>query len=198
MPTPGQCPGGVCPPYTEIDCIHVDKVYDYCFEADTIQPQVCTAISCAGSVTSATCAVSTVNCTWLMNSPSATAGFQVSTFLLTGTVSFTLGCTSLGTTTYVPGTGTFSLTKSILLCAPEGTTQTCEVLSAVCTPPIVLPAVDSSYTVCTTVGICSTFESEANVKIMVPSYGFCAPAPCEVSPLILPCPPSTIFPPQCT
>lgn len=190
---PGPCPGGVCPPFTEIDCIHIDKVYDYCFEADTIQPQVCTTLDCTGTVVSATCAVSTVDCIWLMNSPSATVGFQISTFLISGTVDFSLTC---GATTNV-GSATFSLTKSILLCAPDGTTQTCEVLSAVCTPPIVLPATDDVRMVCTTVGVCVTYQSEATVKILVPSYGFCAPAACEVSPLILPCPPSGIFPPQC-
>ncbi len=191
---PGLCPGGVCPPFTEIDCIHVDKVYDYCFEADTIQPQICATIECSGTVTSATCTVSTVSCTWLQNLPSATAGFAISTFLISGTVDMTLQCSGSTKESHQP----FSLTKSILLCAPDGTTQTCEVLSAICTPPIVVPDGDGKKRVCTTVGVCATFQSEANVKIMVPSYGFCAPAPCEVSPLILPCPPSSLFPPQCT
>jgi hypothetical protein len=191
---PGPCPPGGCPPFTEIDCIHVDKVYDYCFEADTIQPQICVPIVCSGTVVSATCSVSTVDCTWLMNTPSATAGYAVSTFLITGTVDFTLTCSGSTNTASYP----FSLTKSILLCAPDGTTQSCEVLSAICTPPIAIPNGDSLYNLCTTVGVCSTFQSEANVKIMVPSYGFCAPAPCEVSPLILPCPPTSLFPPQCT
>ncbi len=197
--TPGPCTPGECPPYGEIDCIRVDKVYDYCFEADTIQPQVCVTIEgCPGTLTSATCTVSTVSCTWLMNSPSATAGFAISTFLISGTVDFTVACTTPGTTVMRTDTATFSMTKSILLCAPDGTTQSCEVLSAVCTPPIALPTKVNTFNVCTTVGVCTTFESIANVKIMVPSYGFCVPAPCEVSPLILPCPPSSLFPPQCT
>lgn len=191
--TPGPCTPGECPPYSEIDCIAVDKVYDYCFEADTIQPQICVTMACTGTVTGATCAVSTVTCTWLMNSPSATTGYEVSTFLISGTIDFTLTCTG-GTTT---SSATFSMTKSILLCAPDGTTQSCEVLSAVCTPPIVIPLGDGLYNICSTVGLCSTFESTARVKILVPSYGFCTPAPCQVSPLVPICPPSSIFPPQC-
>ena len=30
--TPGECPPEGCPPFTRIECIAVDKVYDSCYQ----------------------------------------------------------------------------------------------------------------------------------------------------------------------
>lgn len=82
--------------------------------------------------------------------------------------------------------------KTVTLCGPTGTTQTCTVQSATCTSPVIIDGM-----VCTQVIVCATYQSTAVVALLVPSYGFCSPAPCTTLPLP-PCPPSPLFPPQCT
>jgi len=47
------------------------------------------------------------------------------------------------------------------------------------------------------VSFCLRFTSIAVVQLLVPSYGYCPPAPCQTLPSP-PCPPSPIFPPRCT
>jgi hypothetical protein len=52
--------------------------------------------------------------------------------------------------------------------------------------------------VCCPVNLCLLIQSTALVKLLVPTYGFCVPAPCVVSPSPpFPCPPSPLYPPQC-
>lgn len=187
QPTPGPCPPTGCPPPTEIDCIMVQKLYDYCFQQDTLQ-SVCTTIdeACAGA-TLVTCSV-TASCVFVSSTPSSTSGFVDATFAIAATVTFSTTVDATTCTSYT--TATF--TKTVTLCGPSGTTQDCSVLSAVCTPPVVIDG-----TVCTSVIICATYQSYAFVSLLVPTYGFCSPAPCVTLPNP-PCPPGTLFPPQCT
>jgi hypothetical protein len=83
--------------------------------------------------------------------------------------------------------------QTFTLCAPTGTTISCEIPSSALTPLAVV-----GTQVCGTVTICLLVESLAMVKLLVPSYGFCTPAPCVVSPAPpFACPPSPLYPPQC-
>lgn len=86
----------------------------------------------------------------------------------------------------------FSFTKTIVLCAPEGTFTNCEVVNSGCTCLIL------GEQICCTFDLCIVFQSLAIVKLLVPSFGFCTPAVCEqVSPQPpFVCPPA-LFPPQC-
>lgn len=187
--TPGPCVPLPCPEPTEIDCILVDKVFDYCFESDTVA-QVCGDIpeTCTGTPVSATCSVTSATCTFTSSAPSTTPNFILATFVITVTVAFTITTTLTTCTT----TATTIFTKTVLLCGPTGTVQTCEILSAACAPPAII-----GDDVCTQLSVCETFESTALVKLLIPTYGYCSPAPCQTIPL-LPCPPFPLFPPQCT
>jgi len=184
---PGPCPPGGCPPPSEIDCIAVDKVFDYCFQQD-VAPQLCAPFECAGTITSITCAVTAASCSFQSSVPAATPDFVQATFLITATVDFTI----VTTLTTCITSATVALLKTVTLCGPAGTVQSCDLLSASCVPPAAVGA-----TVCTQVSFCLTFTSSAVVQLLVPSYGYCSPAPCQTLPLP-PCPPSPIFPPQCT
>ncbi len=185
--TPGPCPPTGCPAPTEIDCILVDKVFDYCFQADT-SGTICTPFVCTGTVTGISCAVTGATCSFQSSTPAATTDFINATFLISATVDFTI------TTTVTTCTASTSVTllKTVTLCGPAGTVQSCTVLSGSCAPPAIVDG-----TVCTTVTICTTFTSTAPVQLLVPAYGYCSPAPCVTQPLP-PCPPSPLFPPQCT
>jgi virginiamycin B lyase len=184
---PGPCPPGGCPPPSEIDCVAVDKVFDFCFQQDTTGP-VCAPYDCAGTIVALTCTVIGATCSFQSSVPAATADFVLATFLIGATVDFTVS------TTAEPCTASTALTvfKTVVLCAPAGTVQSCEVLSASCTPPAVI-----DQTICTQVTLCETFTSTAPVQLLVPAYGYCSPTPCPTLPLGA-CPPSPLFPPQCT
>ncbi len=185
--TPGPCPTTGCPAPTEIDCILVDKVFDYCYQADTTGT-VCAPYSCAGTITGISCAVTAASCSFQSSTPAVTTDYVNATFLITATVEFTITTSAATCTTATSVT----MLKTVTLCGPVGTAQSCTVLSASCAPPAVV-----NGTICTTVTICSTFISTATVQLLVPTYGYCTPAPCVTLPLP-PCPPSPLFPPQCT
>lgn len=185
---PGPCPPEGCPPPTEVDCIEVSKVYDYCFQQDLLE-NVCATISVECPAVSASCVVS-ATCIVGATTPGSTTGFINASFGIVVSVTFTLfqssgeiACT---------GVTTASLVKIVTLCGPPGTFQDCRVESVSCGPSVLFLG-----SVCTSVVLCLTFQSLAIVKILVPTYGFCVPAPCTTGGLP-PCPPGTLFPPQCT
>jgi hypothetical protein len=184
---PGPCPPTGCPPPTEIDCIQVTKVYDFCFESDTLS-NICTAIptTCIGATT-ASCTVTSCTCTFASSSPTGQDGFVNATFVIACTIQFTVSSALATCTTST----TASLLKTVTLCAPTGTVQSCQVVGESCGPVAIV-----DNTVCTTLTVCTVFLSTALVTLLVPTYGFCTPAPCATLP-VLPCPPSSLFPPQC-
>ena len=184
--TPGPCGPGGCPPPIEIDCIFVNKVFDYCFQSDTV-PLVCADFVCGGTITSVTSTVVDVSCSFQSSTPSSSPNFVNATFLVTALIDFTI----VTTTTICYTFATTSFIKTVTLCGPTGTVQSCEVLSATTAPPFVLDGA-----VFTSVTFCETFESTASVKLVVPSYGYCSPAPCQTLPL-LSCPPSPLFASGC-
>ena len=196
---PGPCVD-CCPPPTEIDCIQVNKVYDFCFEADT-NSNVCTTIphTCGtlptgavatGTVSAVSCSV--VGTTQILTPSGAATGFADVTLLVTVTITYTISSSSgLIICTF---TGSFSFMKTIVLCAPTGTTIDCTVPSSTVSPVALV-----NGQVCSTVTICLLVSSVALVNLLVPSYGFCTPAPCVVSPNPpFTCPPSPLFPVACT
>ncbi len=89
---------------------------------------------------------------------------------------------------------TFSFTKTVTLCSPEGTETQCEIPSYSCGPCVLT----QDHKVCCTFILCILVQAKAEVKLLVPAYGFCVPAECvEVSPEFPECPPENLFPPQC-
>jgi hypothetical protein len=198
---PGPCQGP-CPSPTEIDCIQVNKVYDFCFEAETNSPiSIPIPASCGtlpagttaqGAVTGSSCTV--IGSTPILNPAGQPTGFADVTLLISVSMEFTLtGPTGTVICTF-PATPAFSFMKTIVLCAPAGTTITCTIPSSAVSPAAI---VDGS--VVSAVTICILVSSIALVNLLVPSYGFCTPAPCVVAPSPpFACPPSPLFPPQCT
>ena len=194
--TPGPCPPEGCPPPTAIDCIEVTKVFDFCFQTETRDP-VCFDIpaSCgevpAGSTAMGT--ITTVSCTTQTITPIPhSGGFANVTLLITATGTVTIKAPD--GTTLCTFTGMLTFFKTVTLCAPDGVTIGC---SAPATS--VGPCAIVNGEVCCTVNLCLLIQSTAVVKLLVPTYGYCVPAPCVVLPTPpFTCPPSPLFPPQCT
>lgn len=157
---------------TEIDCIVVDKVYDSCVQTDTV-PLVCADFVCPGTITSVTSDVVNTTCSLYSSVSSASPNVVNATFLVTATIDFTIVTTTATCLT----TTTTTLPKTVSLVAPPGTAQSCEVLSASTTVPFVVGG-----TVFTSITLCEMFVSTAVVMLLAPSYGFCEPPSCQVSP----------------
>jgi len=187
---PGPCPPTGCPPPTEIVCIQVEKVYDFCFqnedrEACFTLPVTCVPPAPAGST--ATCTITSVTCTPGTPVPvPGQPGFVTVGIVFVVAVSITV--LNPDGTTRCTFTQNFTFVKTVVLYAPAGTTIQCEVPDFSCGPCAV-----ADTQVCCTLHLCILVQSKALVKLLVPAYGFCVPAQCVVAPKI-PCPPG--YPPQ--
>ncbi|MDD2554361.1 MAG: hypothetical protein PHP51_07305 [Desulfotomaculaceae bacterium] len=176
----------------ETVCIEVPKVYDFCFQSDT-QENACTPLGkcCPPEGATVRCIINSATCSETGRGAPDTAGRANVTFAFV--INYTLEVVSTtGQVVCKFADLIFSFNKTIVLCAPEGTFTSCEVVSSACTCTIL------DAQICCTFNLCEVFQSLAVVKILVPSFGFCTPALCEqVSPAPpFVCPPA-LFPPQC-
>ena len=196
---PGPCPPLGCPPPTEIVCIETNKVYDFCFQSDTIE-NACFPIpaACTPPVPPTTvieCAVTGVTSRIVSRvalPPPAPTGFARVTIEITVNLSFTLR--NADGTVRCTFTAAFPFLKTVALCAPTGTDIVVEIGAARCGPCFIL----NGTQVCCEIDLCILIQAVALVKLLVFAYGFCAPAECvELPKLPLICPPRPLFPPQC-
>ncbi|MDI6871268.1 MAG: hypothetical protein QME79_07920 [Bacillota bacterium] len=190
---PGPCPPEGCPPPTEIVCIRTEKVYDFCFQQDTTTQ--CATLPAATCGPPFTCTVTNVTCTAGTPVPTGVDGF--STVSVAVTVTYTV--TGVDTVTGLPcttGPQTFVFTKTVVLCAPTGTFVDCSETTVSCGACTLVVPQTGLPQICCAFNICLIIESLAQVKLLVPAYGFCTPAPCRTGGFP-PCPPSPLFPPQC-
>jgi hypothetical protein len=189
---PGPCPPTGCPPPTEIDCVIVDKVYDSCIQlhdlgivATDLQPDCFTGAQAGGS-----CQVTGIACA----EAARTQEGDFATIILSVAVFRTITITNAAGGVICTFTTTDNFFKTVTLCSPPGTTVNCQLVSATCGPCFL--SLGGSVINCP-VQICMLITSTASVALLIPTYGFCSPAPCSTAPL-LPCPPGALFPPQCT
>ena len=190
---PGPCdPAYGCPDPTEIACIEVTKIYDFCFQQERREnvclylPHVCAAARITDKVD---CDVLNVACRELSRKPDANnSGYADVTLLVTVALEFkilrdgTLVCRF---------EDSFSFMKTVRLYAPRGTEVACKTVGSRCGPAAVV-----NGQVCCSVEICLVVESRACVKLLVPSYGYCTPMSSCASPDSSSCPPQDLFPPR--
>lgn len=181
-PTPSPFPGP-----TEIACLEVTKVYDSCFQTVSDRPCLCIPYPCGDLAfipgTTVTCTVESTTCTFVASTTTGVDNYANLTFALTADLEFTL--TPPASSACPPCTFTIPVHQLVTatLCTPSDVTPNCMVVGATCGPSVLI-----GEQVCTSYTICLVFQTEATVNVLVPTYGFCAPAPCQVlaSP---PCPP---------
>lgn len=203
---PGPCPPQGCPPATRIECILVDKVYDSCFQVE--ERSRSTEIS---TFSPAPSKGDVIPCT-------LTAGDNIACDLISKTA-VGEGFFTLNLLFTVPLTLTnpkdpndtvdrqFTFTKTVTLCSPDGTEVDCsesvllfcscvvtDVNNVYSTDSPSSPPTRCTLTVECDFQVCLVIKSIATVQLLVPSYGFCVPAPCITLPGV--CPPAP--PAQCT
>jgi hypothetical protein len=194
-----------------VDCIEVLKVYDQCVKEDVLPQQIALPGTCPNPLPPG----ATVDCALVFGIEAATGlpetrcevinvgppdveGFADVTvrqrLVFDITIFDAFGNVLCGPTRIGPE----FFFNTVLLFAPEGTFGQCRILSTLCHCEII-PDPDNpglNVLLCTK-KICKEIQIKALVKLCVPTYGFCVPAPCVTRPQPeFPCPPENIFPPQ--
>lgn len=197
--SPGVCPPEGCPPPTEIDCIVVDKVYDSCFQVED-RTRITTVTTGTGNqwptgtftvgqiVPTALTTGAQISCTLLSRVP-ATDGFATVTMLISIPLTLTNPNAAAETTNRV-----VNFTRSATLCLPTGVVPDCSESTLLSVSSVITQVNTESVEVTIDFQCCMVLRSILTVQLLVPSYGFCDPAPCVILPTV--CPPST--PPQCS
>jgi len=193
---PGLCPPEGCPPFDRIECIVVEKVYDSCFQVDERTRDIIigtddwpTGPFGVGDIVG--CAVTEgagVSCTELSRIPTSEPGFFTITLAISVPVTLT-NPNAIGETVDT----IFTFTKTVTLCAPEGTSINCDQSALMFCSCIITGVGAESVTVTCDIQVCVVIKSTLVVQLLVPSYGFCVPAPCVTLPGA--CPP--LPPAQC-
>lgn len=190
---PGPCTDGHCPEPTEILCIKTNKVFDFVFQQESRDECFDVPTSCHRPVS--------VNC---RIDPQRTTCEEVGTRVPVpnngGLFTVTLLIRVFATVNVVDASGTvcpidvvLPIVKAVNLCAPPGTTVECDV-TAICT--CALTTVAERFRVCCAFQLCLVISAIALVHLLVPSFGFCVPAPAAAAERVAPqCPPP--LPPQC-
>ncbi|SDK54707.1 hypothetical protein [Natronincola ferrireducens] len=206
---PGQCPINPrtgrpeCPPPDRIECIVVDKVYDSCFQVDnrsreifTDELEFGTGLEAGDTVSCNLTEGAEITCTEISRTPVGD-GFFTITLLVSVPVTVTNPEAAKGECNQL--TRIFTFTKTVTLCAPEGVDLDCTesvLLSCHC---VVTNANEfeeegeAEYAITCEIQVCLVIKSILRVQLLVPSYGFCVPAPCVTLPGV--CPP--LPPEQC-
>ena len=197
--SPGLCPPEGCPPPTRIECIVVDKVYDSCFQINDISRDI--SISTVTDFTTGPFAIGTIVPCALTTGLDITCieisridaggGFFTITLLVSVPITLTNPNDPTETVDRI-----ISFTKVVTLCCPEGVDPDCTESTILFCSGIV-SAVTNAYnpgiTVSLTLQVCVVVKCILTVQLLVPSYGFCIPAPCVTLPGV--CPPTP--PAQC-
>lgn len=194
---PGVCPPEGCPPPTRIECIKVDKVYDSCFQVESRSRDTTVTTGTGGEFVTGTftvgqaipCALNgTISCQ-VINRVPTTGNFATLTLVVSVPITLTNPNAATETAERV-----FTFTKIVTLCAPEGVNVDCENDSTLLFCNCVVSAVGTgTITVTCDFQVCLVIKTILTVQLLVPSYGFCVPAPCVVAPGV--CPPAP--PAQC-
>lgn len=186
--SPGVCPCEGCPPPTRIECIVVDKVYDSCFQLHEITREVTADFEgsfAVGDIIS--CQLNgDISCIELSR-VSVGDGFFTITLLVTVPILLTNPENPEETVST-----TFTFIKTVTLCCPEGVNPDCSE-STINFCSCVVTGTNGVLIISCTVQICLVIKCILTVQLLVPSYGFCVPAPCITLPGV--CPPTP--PAQC-
>lgn len=190
--SPGVCPPEGCPPPTRIECIVVDKVYDSCFQSHEITQNTTVAFEGLFSVGDVIICQQNgdITCTELSR-VSVGDGFFTISLLVSVPITLINPNNPAETVDRI-----FTFIKFVTLCCPESVSLDCTE-STITFCSCAVTGVDGGYvptlTVSCNVVVCLIIKCILTVQLLVPSYGFCVPAPCITLPGV--CPPTP--PAQC-
>ncbi|MDK2820444.1 MAG: hypothetical protein PWP31_409 [Clostridia bacterium] len=195
---PGKCPPEGCPPFDRIECIVVDKVYDSCFQIEDFSKEITTDEFTTGPLNvgdEILCGLDPdepINCKVIKREPVDETGFVTLTLLVEVFLRFV---NPNEETEVVERKQT--IIKTVTLCCPDGVDPDCSESTLVACNCAVIEVDDHDNPTRVTfqcdIQVCLVIKCILKVQLLVPSYGFCVPAPCVTIPGV--CPPTP--PEQC-
>lgn len=197
---PGKCPPKGCPEPDRIECIVVDKVYDSCFQVDQRSREFKITIGnymdfetgpfAPDDIIPCTLTPNAeITCTPISRTPTTEEGFF--TLTLSITVPMTLTNPNNKNETVDKE---FRYTKTVTLCCPEGVAPDCSESTLQHCVCVVNEVNEGEIIVTCDIQVCLVIKCILSVQLLVPSYGFCVPAPCVTIPGVCPpLPPSQCF-----
>jgi hypothetical protein len=185
--------------FTQIECIVVDKVYDSCFQRESLP----TVLACIfvdteaftpGQVIPCNIENASISCTEVERRHLGKGVFEIDILF---TINNAIIKNPANPKEKLP-LRIAPFVKTVTLCRPEGTTLDCSestITRCICVASSITPVCGSGFQVIVVcqIELCLVIKSIARVQLLVPSYGFCAPSPCVTLPGV--CPP--IPPAQC-
>jgi len=187
---PGPVRGGACPPPSEIVVVEVRKIYDYCFQEDTLER--CFFVPNLGPLaTVTTCEITNVTCSEILDREPLPDQDGLALVSIQVSLDLRITVTPAPNATPITVTRLVTFPKRVVLCAPTGTEVTCDVRgTCICTvQPPMAGQTQTEPNICCTIQLCLVVQSGAEVKILVPSFGIVMPQECRVSPAFGGCPP---------
>lgn len=178
----------------ELACIETFKVYDFCFQSERRENQCFDLRDCEVPVGSnIRCSIVGTTCEEIERGKPNKDGKAHVTFFIG--VQAKLRIRNPEGDLIFKDEQTFGFSKTVVLCAPEGTETFCNIVNSSCGPCVVMCDQVSCI-----FDLCIVIHSAALVKLLVPSFGFCRPKPCEaVAPAPpISCPPNALFPLDCS
>ncbi|HLN60616.1 MAG TPA: hypothetical protein VK464_03620 [Symbiobacteriaceae bacterium] len=152
---PGPVRGGACPPPSEIVVVEVRKVFDFCFQEDSLER--CFFVPGLGTGAAVTgCEITNVTCGEIMDREPIPDqdGLALVSLQINIDLSISIAATANATPTTV--TRTISFPKRVVLCAPTGTDVSCDVRgTCICTvQPTTATTATTEPNVCCTIQLC--------------------------------------------
>lgn len=180
---PGAYTQDCCPKPTRVECIVVDKVYDSCFQVEdrTRTTTVTTGVggqwptngfSVGQIVPCSPTADAGITCTELSRVPVG-EGFSTITILVSVPITLANPNAPEETTDRV-----FTFTKTATLCCPEGVEPDCSESTLMFCNCVITQVNAGSVEITCDYQVCLLMRCILTVQLLVPSYGFCVPAPC--------------------
>lgn len=190
---PGPVKGGACPPPSEIVVIDARKVFDFCFQEETLE-RLFTVPGLGAGATVVDCEITNVTCEEIMEREPLPdqEGLALVSIRIVLELTITVRPSANGTPVTIQRTIIFP--KRVVLCAPTGTDVHCDVRgTCICTiQPTHNTQSQSGVTepnLACTIQLCIVVQSSADVKMLVPSFGLVVPQQCRVAPAFGGCPP---------
>lgn len=186
--SPGVCPPEGCPPPTRIECIISEKIYDSCFQIETLTRNITiprtdfTSTFAIGDMIFCN-PFSSISC-------SEIARVDVGGGLFNITLQINIPI--IFTNPFNPSEmvlKNITLIKTVVLCCPEGIDIDCGDSSVLFCNSEVSGLTMADIILTSEIEVCLILKCSSTVQLLVPSYGFCQPAPCVTLPGVCPPPP---------
>jgi len=183
---PGPVRGGACPPPSEIVVVEARKVFDYCFQEDTLER--CFFVPGLGPAASVkSCEITQVTCSEILDREPLPNQDGLALVSIQVTLELSITVSPGPHVAPVTVTRIISFPKRVVLCAPTGTEVTCDVRgTCICTVQPLAAQAGAEPNVCCTIQLSVVNIADVGRLIRLGPTCTRAAAPCTGLPVTHP------------